>query len=174
MKRDRIVFDRAFAVMALFLTLFSLQPFSSVKAQADGAGWYVGANIPLMFIDDTVSTAGGENLLPVRVAYEATALNEYDTGYKLGGSFGYAFESGLRIEVEAYHASAEVSKLTYSQVIVPAHQLRVAGQHRTSRQWGGYANRGPGQCLVRLRYRRPVDAVYRRGIWPACGRFRRR
>ena len=169
MKRDRIVFDRAFAVMALFLTLFSLQPFSSVKAQADGAGWYVGANIPLMFIDDTVSTAGGENLLPVRVAYEATALNEYDTGYKLGGSFGYAFESGLRIEVEAYHASAKVSKLTYSQVIVPAINFELPGSTElpvsgaatqtaalvnvwydfdTAGQWTPYIGAGYGQLAV--------------------------
>lgn len=120
MNRDRIVIGRIFAVMALSITLISLLPLSSARAQSSEGGWYVGANIPLMFIDDTESKAGGENLVPIRLDYEATALNEYDTGYKLGGSLGYAFQSGLRIEVEAFHASADVSKLTYTDVIVPA------------------------------------------------------
>lgn len=120
MNRDRIVPGRIFAVMALSIPLISLLPASSALAQSSERGWYIGANIPLMFIDDTESKAGGENLVPIRLDYEATALNEYDTGYKLGGSLGYAFQSGLRIEVEAFHASAEVSKLTYSDVVVPA------------------------------------------------------
>lgn len=117
MNRERSVFGRASAVLAISIALLWA---SGVQAQTgEGGGWYVGANIPLMFIDDTESFTNGENITPIRLGYEANTLNEYDTGYKFGGNFGYAFESGLRIEVEAFTASAEVSKLIYSNVAVP-------------------------------------------------------
>lgn len=118
MNRERSVFGRAGAVLAISIALLWA---SGVQAQTgEGGGWYIGANIPLMFIDDTESVTGGENLQPIRLAYEASTLNEFDTGYKFGGNFGYAFESGLRIEIEAYIASAEVSRLLYRNVAVPS------------------------------------------------------
>ena len=118
MNRERSVFGSASAVLAISVALFWV---SGIQAQTgEGGGWYIGANIPLMFIDDTESVTGGENFQPIRLNYQATTLNEFDTGYKFGGNFGYAFESGLRIEVEAYIASAEVSRLLYSNVAVPS------------------------------------------------------
>lgn len=121
MNKERSVFGRGSAVPVFSAVLISLLAASQVQAQTgEGGGWYVGATIPLMFIDDTESVTGGENLQPIRLNYEATTLNEFDTGYKFGGNLGYAFESGLRIEVEAYIASAKVSRLIYSNVAVPS------------------------------------------------------
>ena len=118
MNKERSKFGRVSAGLAVTIALLWV---SGVQAQTgEGGGWYIGANIPLMFIDDTESFTSGENITPISLGYEATTLNEYDTGYKLGGNFGYAFESGLRIEFEAFIASAEVSRLTYSNVAVPA------------------------------------------------------
>lgn len=121
MNKERSVSGRACAVPAISIALLSLLAASQSQAQTgEGGGWYIGANVPLMFIDDTESVTGGENLRPIMLGYEASTLNEYDTGYKFGGNFGYAFESGLRIEIEAYYASAEVSRLIYSNVSVPS------------------------------------------------------
>ncbi len=121
MNKERSVFDSAWAVPAISIALAALLAASQTQAQTgEGGGWYVGANIPLMFIDATESFTSGENFAPISLVYEANTLNEYDTGYKFGGNFGYAFESGLRIEFEAYFASAEVSRLIYSNVAVPS------------------------------------------------------
>ncbi len=169
MNMDRNVFGRAFAFLALSITLGSLLPVSQARAQSGEGGWYLGANIPLMFIDDTESVTGGENFAPIRLGYEATTLNEYDTGYKIGGSFGYAFESGLRIEVEGFHASAEVSKLFYNDVAVPTLNFQLTGSTElavsgsasqtaamlnvwydfdTAGQWTPYIGAGYGQLEV--------------------------
>ncbi len=121
MNKERSVSGRACAVPAISIALLSLLAASQTQAQTgEGGGWYVGANIPLMFIDDTESFTSGEIFAPVRLGYEASTLNEYDTGFKFGGNIGYAFESGLRIELEAYRASAETSGLTYSNVAAPS------------------------------------------------------
>lgn len=120
MNKERSVSGRAGAVPAISIALLSLLAASQAQAQTgEGGGWYVGANVPLMFIDDTESVTGGENQAPIRLGYEATTLTEYGTGFKFGGNFGYAFESGLRIELEAFSASADVDRLTYSNVTVP-------------------------------------------------------
>ncbi len=109
------------AMLATFIVLAPLLAPSRAMAQSGAGGsWYIGANIPLMFIDDTESVAGGEILEPIDLGYRASTLNEFDTGYKLGGNFGYAFESGLRIEFETYYAAAEVGSLVYSDIAVPA------------------------------------------------------
>jgi len=120
MSRGAKGLNRPSAILASLVGVVAWALASSALAQDDGAGWYIGANIPLMFIDDTESFASGENFEPITVGYDATALNEYGTGYKIGATVGYIFPSGLRVEFEAYRASADVVRLTYSGVSVPA------------------------------------------------------
>ncbi len=170
MNKCQMESDPARAFPAIAAAVFLLLTAAQVQAQTgEGGGWYVGANIPLMFMDETESFTGGENLTPTRLAYEANTVNEYDTGYKIGGNFGYAFESGLRIEIEAFQASAEVGKLTYSKVAVPAigflapndAELAVSGSAEqsaavvnlwydfdTAGQWSPYIGGGIGQLRV--------------------------
>ena len=103
-------------------------------AQAEDDGWYIGGNLPLMFIDDTDSTAAGSFAQTQpgpqgqTVSYSATVRTEHDTGYKLGGVLGRSFGSGLRIEGEVFIANAEVSKLTHSGIAVPALSFTLPGE----------------------------------------------
>ncbi len=93
------------------------------KAEAADSGWYVGASIPVMYIDDTDTTttgssAGGmlhDNRVPPST-YRGKAVTEYDTGYKLEGVVGYELLPNIRIELELFYSEADVDKLTYSDV----------------------------------------------------------
>lgn len=84
-------------------------------AQAQDDGWYIGGNMPLMFIDDSDSTATttfGQGAVEIR----STVRSEHDTGFKFGGVLGRHFGSGLRVEGEIYMARADVSKLTHTSI----------------------------------------------------------
>ena len=98
-------------------------------AKAQEGEWYIGANIPLMFIDDTDSISTGafqqtqmgpQGPVQQEVSYSATVQTEHDTGFKLGGLIGHHLDSNLRIEGEIFFARAKVSKLTHSSITVPA------------------------------------------------------
>ena len=98
-------------------------------AQAQEGGWYIGANLPLMFIDDTDSISTGsfqqtqlgpQGPVQHAVGYSATVRTEHDTGFKLGGVLGRHLEAGLRVEGEIFFARAKVSKLTHSSITVPS------------------------------------------------------
>ena len=89
----------------------------AAAAQEAGTDWYVGANVPLMFIDDTdtgQATTFGEGRQAVTL--DSTVKTEHDTGFKIGGVFGRHFDSGLRIEGELFFARAKVSKLTHTGI----------------------------------------------------------
>ena len=93
----------------------------AASAQAQDGGWYMGLNMPLMFIDDTDSTTRGSfSHGQGMVEYEATVTTEHDTGFKFGGMIGRHLGSGLRVEGEVFMARAEVSKLTHGSITVPA------------------------------------------------------
>ena len=107
----------AVAAIACFLTA------GVPKAQAADSGWYVGASIPVMYIDDTDTTTTGSsaagmlNNRPVPPStYRGKAVTEYDTGYKLEGVVGYELMPNIRIELELFYSEADVDKLTYSDV----------------------------------------------------------
>ncbi len=98
-------------------------------AKAQEGEWYVGANMPLMFIDDTDSVSTGsfqqtqmgpQGLVQHEVSYSATVRTEHDTGFKLGAVLGHHLDSNLRVEGEIFFARAKVSKLTHSSITVPA------------------------------------------------------
>ena len=98
-------------------------------AQAQEGEWYVGANLPLMFIDDTDSVSTGTSTLGgPPVEHRSSVRTEHDTGFKLGAVLGHQLQSGLRIEGEIFLARAEVSRLTHSSITVSAPQLTIPGE----------------------------------------------
>ena len=97
-------------------------------AQAQEGEWYIGANMPLMFIDDTDSVSTGsfqqtqmgpQGPIQQEVSYSATVRTEHDTGFKLGAVLGHHLDSNLRVEGEIFFARAKVNKLTHSSITVP-------------------------------------------------------
>ena len=119
-------------------------------AQAQQSNWYIGGSVPLMFIDDSettnTTTFGQGGNAPT---LDSTIKSEHDTGIKLGGSVGYHFDNGLRVEGEIFYARAKISKLTNTKlslsglpVSIPfplpeSVEIPVSG---TAKQLGGMVN----------------------------------
>ncbi len=102
----------AAAILAAFL-LPAFAPDARAAdsgAQAEGSRWYLGLNVPVMFIDDSDSVETGT---AQGVPYTANALTEYATGFRVSGVVGREFGAGLRADVELFFARAEVDKLIY-------------------------------------------------------------
>ncbi len=110
-------------------------------ARAQDGKFYVGLNVPVMFIDDTDSTTTGSQspFSPVPPQpYTAKSTSEYDTGFKVAGVVGYEFGGGLRVEGEMFFARAEVSKVTYTDAPgVGKVDVPISG---TADQLGGFAS----------------------------------
>ena len=97
-------------------------------AQAQEGSWYIGANMPLMFIDDSDATSTTTMqpippLLPQRVNIDATVTTEHDTGFKLGATLGYYLDSTIRIEGELFLARADIAQITNTNVTVGPQSL---------------------------------------------------
>ena len=88
---------------------------------AEGAGWYVGGSVPVVFIDDTHTSIGAiVNAGPgAEISYEAGTTTMYDAGFKLDGVLGYEFGSGWRTEGELFYAQSGVKSLTYTGITLP-------------------------------------------------------
>ena len=122
-------FRNRMIVAVAALAVFLLPAFATdVRAADSGAKaadskWYASFNVPVMFIDDSVSvsagTAPGPDGTPNQVPYTSNATNEYDTGFRISGAVGYEFGSGLRVEGEVFFARADVSKLTFTGISSP-------------------------------------------------------
>ena len=83
--------------------------------------WYVGAKLPIMFIDDTESETSGNAIVgQLDIPYSADASVEYDTGFRLSGILGYQVNPNIRVEGELFYGKAKVDKLTYKGVGVGA------------------------------------------------------
>lgn len=96
---------------------------SAPQAGAADSRWYVGASIPVMYIDDTDTVTSGSNAggllhgMPVPPStYRGKAVTKYDTGYKLEGVIGYRLAPNIRMELELFYSEADVDKLTYSDM----------------------------------------------------------
>ena len=106
----RITVIASFAVLAPFASL--------LHAQAAGSPWYVGFQVPVMFIDDTVSKTTGSNMIQGNtVPYSARATSEYKAGFKVAGMVGYRFGGKLRVEGELFFARAKVDRQTYANIV---------------------------------------------------------
>ena len=91
-------------------------------AQAQEGSWYIGANMPLMFIDNSeaTSTTTVQQMPPQPpLTIGTTVTSEHDTGYKFGGVLGYHLDSGIRIEGEIFLARAEIGQITNTDVTLP-------------------------------------------------------
>lgn len=115
-------------VAAVILAVFLLPAFTpdaraaDSGAKAQGSKWYMSFNVPVMFIDDSVSVSAGEAAIapsPIPVPYTSTATNSYATGFRISGAVGRRFDSGLRVEGEVFYGKSEVDKLTYTGISSP-------------------------------------------------------
>ena len=91
-------------------------------AQAEEGSWYIGANMPLMFIDDSeaTSTTTVQQMPPQPpLSIGATVKSEHDTGYKFGGVLGYHLDSSIRIEGELFLARADIAQITNTDITLP-------------------------------------------------------
>ena len=115
----RLVERLAFRITAI-AAFALLAPFASLpQAQAADSPWYLGFQVPVMFIDDTESKTTGSNMNQGSpVPYSAKATSEYKAGFKLAGMVGYRLGRSLRIEGELFFARARVDKQTYGSVTV--------------------------------------------------------
>lgn len=133
------------------LAMFLLPVFAS-DARASDARWYVGLNVPVMFIDDSESVERGE-VPQVRgsIPYKADAVNSYKTGFRVSGTLGYEFGTGFRVDGEVFFARAAIGDLTYKgrTTTVPTPQgpntIRIPGDHPidvsgSANQLGGMVN----------------------------------
>ncbi len=131
-------------VAAIALALF-LMPVLIPDARAADSRWYVGLNVPVMFIDDSESIERGEAQM---VPYTANAVNSYKTGFRVSGMLGYEFGSGFRVDGEVFFARANLGKLIYKgrtttvpglgTIDIPGdHSIPVSG---AANQLGGMVN----------------------------------
>ena len=167
------IFDRAWAgrraaaIAAVLVAGLAASAAPDARAAqanwADGR-WYVGLNVPVMFIDDTESTTTGSQVFeqPPAISYRGKSTSEYKTGFKIAGTVGYEFGGGFRVEGELFFARAEVDKVTYSGVTADGAPDPRQGGHPDLR------HRRPArrlrERLVRLPDRDRLDPLYRRRV----------
>ena len=114
----RLVERPAFRITAI-ATFALLAPFASLPyAQAADSPWYLGFQVPVMFIDDTESRTTGRNMVQGHaVPYSAKATSEYKAGFKLAGMVGYRLGGNLRVEGELFYARARVDRQIYGSIV---------------------------------------------------------
>ena len=134
----------ATAALAVFLL-----PVFAPDARAADSRWYVGLNVPVMFIDDSESVERGEvPQLQGSIPYKADAVNSYKTGFRVSGTLGYEFGTGFRVDGEVFFARAAIGDLTYKgrTTTVPGlGTIDVPGEHPidvsgSANQLGGMVN----------------------------------
>ncbi len=143
---NRIVAVGVAAAVSLFLA------YAPEARAAGDSKWYIGASVPVMYIDDTDTVTEGSSashLAPTQpqTPYRGKAVTKYKTGYKLEGVLGYELGSNFRIELELFYAEADVDKLNYSGISATtlAGSTPVPGKLRvpvrgTAEQMGGLVN----------------------------------
>ena len=144
MTSRRLVGRFAFQVTAFAAVALLASTVSPTHAQATDSRWYLGIQVPVMFIDDTESKTTGSNMVLGNAApYSATATSEYKTGFKVAGMLGYRLGENLRVEGELFFARARVDKQSYANIVsagnpVPVEvDLPISG---SASQTGGMAN----------------------------------
>ena len=111
---ERPVF-RISAIATFALLALSASP---PHAQAADSPWYLGFQVPVMFIDDTASKTAGRNMIQGHaVPYSAKATSEYKAGFKLAGMVGYRLGGSVRVEGELFFARARVDSQTYGNIV---------------------------------------------------------
>ena len=141
------MFHQIFLATAAFAMF--LMPVFTPDARAADSRWYVGLNVPVMFIDDSESVERGEvPQLQGSIPYKADAVNSYKTGFRVSGTLGYEFGTGFRVDGEVFFARAAIGELTYKgrTTTVPGlGTIDVPGEHPidvsgSANQLGGMVN----------------------------------
>ena len=141
----RISMFKRMIVAAAAFALFLMPAFAS-DARASDSRWYVGLNVPVMFIDDSDSVERG---VAQMVPYKADAVNSYKTGFRVSGTLGYEFGSGFRVDGEVFFARANLGKLIYkgrtTTLPPPVGTIDIPGDHSipvsgAANQLGGMVN----------------------------------
>lgn len=137
------------AILALGLTAGAPVPEANAAEAGRGeGGWYVGFSVPVMFIDDTVSTTTGMQALnPLqpaqRQSYRSKSTSSHETGFKVAGTVGYEIGNGFRVEGEMFFARAEVDRVTYKGVTTGQGSLPITVEfpvEGTADQYGAFAS----------------------------------
>jgi len=91
---------KIFASVLALAAVMAMVPVTQAHADTT-PGWYVGAG-------------AGANFTPNGTSHLATGNNtlNYDTGWDLDGSAGYAWTNGLRAEGEVWRSHADINKVT--------------------------------------------------------------
>ena len=118
MTGHRLVESPALRITAI-ATFALLAPVVSLShAQAADPPWYLGFQVPVMFIDDTESRTTGRNMIQGHAApYSAKATSEYKAGFKIAGMVGYRLGRSLRVEGELFFARARVDRQAYGSIV---------------------------------------------------------
>lgn len=140
----RISMFKRVIVVAGAVAVFLLPVFAP-DARAADSRWYVGLNVPVMFIDDSESVERGEAQM---IPYKADAVNSYKTGFRVSGTLGYEFGTGFRVDGEVFFARAAIGALTYKgrTTTVPGlGTIDISGDHSidvsgSANQLGGMVN----------------------------------
>ncbi|MCY4394904.1 MAG: outer membrane beta-barrel protein [Rhodospirillaceae bacterium] len=94
--------------------------FATGAQAADGneGKWYLGVNVPVMFIDNTKTNFRGTShtvAAPTATShYRSSAVSSYGLGFRVGGVVGYYVLPNFRIEGELFYGFARVKKTVYN------------------------------------------------------------
>ncbi len=104
------------AALALCLGTAGLGAALGAEARAaeQTGKWYIGANLPVMFIDSTnTGVSGVSGSGNTAAPYTTSAQTSYGAGFRLGGVVGYYVMPNLRIEGELFYGQARVRKIEH-------------------------------------------------------------
>lgn len=116
--------NRAGGRMAAAALALCLAAGSATGARAEGGQgtWYLGLNVPVMFIDKTeTDVSGSMTVSGIPGTYSTKAVSQYGLGFRIGGTVGYYILPNLRLEGELFYGFARVKKSDHSgtRVTVP-------------------------------------------------------
>lgn len=117
MKPNTLLVRACGRVAAAALALCLAPAFPTLAQAADGnqGKWYIGANIPVMFIDNTKTSVSGSTMVgPNTASYTTNGVSNYGLGFRVGGLVGYYVLPNLRLEGELFYGFARVKKTVYS------------------------------------------------------------
>ncbi len=107
-KRIVAIASLAFCIVVIFT------PY--VYAEETDSKWYLGAKIPIMFLNDSPTDTKTNSTGALSSNFGTEAVTGYSTGFRVSGAIGYQVEPTLRIESELFFSEAKVDKLVYGKL----------------------------------------------------------
>ncbi len=177
--RPKSFVNRAGGRVAAAAFALCLATSLAAGAQAEGneGKWYIGLNVPVMFIDNTKTSVRGSNTTPVTTSYTTNSVSHYGLGFRIGAVVGYYVLPNLRLEGEFFYGFARVKKNVYSGTRFTAPDQGNPGQTVTTSVPGGKINqpvKGNAKMLgamVNAWYDIPLDPDWRPFVGGGIGVF---